>query len=259
MTNKVLETDGLCKKFGDFTAVKDVSFAVERGNIHALVGPNGAGKTTLFNLITRFISPTEGEILFEGVPVSQVAPAEIARRGIIRSFQITSVFSNLTVLDNVRVVLLRKMGWSFSFVKSRKALDKMNDEAMEALDCVRLGEFASEIAGNLPYGRKRALELAVTLAMDPVLMLLDEPTQGMGYEDVQHIAGLIKEVSAGRSVLMVEHNMTMVAQIADRLTVLQRGEIIADGRYEDVSKDPEVISAYLGGGGVAREYEHATQ
>lgn len=259
MSSKVLETSGLCKRFGDFTAVNNVDLSVERGDIHALVGPNGAGKTTLFNLITRFVSPTEGEILFEGAPISRVAPAEIARRGIIRSFQISSVFNSLTVLDNVRVVLLRKFGWSFSFMKSRSALDEMNDEAMEALDSVRLGDFSSEIAGNLPYGRKRALELAVTLAMDPVLMLLDEPTQGMGYEDVQHIAGLIKEVSAGRSVLMVEHNMTMVAQIADRLTVLQRGEIIADGCYGDVSKNPEVISAYLGGGGIAGEQAHALQ
>ncbi|MBL7249454.1 ABC transporter ATP-binding protein [Alloalcanivorax sp. C16-2] len=248
MSAPVLETRGLRKSFKGFTAVDGVDLAVQSGHIHALIGPNGAGKTTLFNLLTRFIEPSAGEIHFNGEPVSNLPAKAVARRGMVRSFQISAVFGGLSVLDNVRLALQRKLGVSFHFWRSARVLDRLNEEALTLLDQVGLATLADEAAGALPYGRKRALELATTLAMDPVLMLLDEPTQGMGYEDVERVTSLIKTVSAGRTVLMVEHNMKVVASIADTLTVLQRGRVIASGDYHQVSRNEEVTRAYLGGG-----------
>ncbi|WOA30167.1 ABC transporter ATP-binding protein [Alloalcanivorax xenomutans] len=248
MSDVVLETRGLSKGFRGFTAVDKVDLSVQRGHIHALIGPNGAGKTTLFNLLTRFLEPSAGEIRFDGVPVTRLTPREVARRGMVRSFQISAIFSGLSVLDNVRLALQRRLGVSLQFWKSIRVLDRLNDQALQVLDQVGLAELAAEPAGALPYGRKRALELATTLAMDPVLMLLDEPTQGMGYEDVERVTALIKKVSAGRTVLMVEHNMKVVATIADTLSVLQRGRLLATGNYQEVSHNKEVTRAYLGGG-----------
>jgi branched-chain amino acid transport system ATP-binding protein len=223
-----------------------VDLAVRRGSIHALIGPNGAGKTTCFNLLTKFIRPSSGHILFNGHDITRDAPAQIARRGIIRSFQISAVFPHLSVLENVRVALQRKMGTSFHFWRPESSLHALNARALELLAAVDLESYGHTATVELSYGRKRALEIATTLAMDPELMLLDEPTQGMGLEDVDRIRQLIKKVSANRTVLMVEHNMSVVSSIADTITVLQRGATLAEGPYAEVSKNPAVIEAYMG-------------
>jgi branched-chain amino acid transport system ATP-binding protein len=246
MAEVVLETSALTKEFKGFTAVSDVNLKVQRGHIHALIGPNGAGKTTCFNLLTKFLTPTSGQILFNGKDITKAKPAQIARQGIIRSFQISAVFPHLTVLENVRIGLQRPLGNSFHFWKSEKKLSVLNDKAMELLSLVDLDDFADTMTVDLPYGRKRALEIATTLGMEPALMLLDEPTQGMGHEDVDRVTQLIKKVSAGRTILMVEHNMNVVAGICDRISVLQRGAVLAEGSYEEVSRNPEVMEAYMG-------------
>jgi branched-chain amino acid transport system ATP-binding protein len=246
MAEVVLETRALTKEFKGFTAVSDVNLKVQRGHIHALIGPNGAGKTTCFNLLTKFLTPTSGQILFNGKDITSAKPAQIARQGIIRSFQISAVFPHLTVLENVRIGLQRPLGNSFHFWKSEKKLSVLNDKAMALLSQVDLESFADTLTVDLPYGRKRALEIATTLGMEPELMLLDEPTQGMGHEDVDRVTQLIKKVSAGRTILMVEHNMNVVAGISDRISVLQRGAVLAEGSYEEVSRNPQVMEAYMG-------------
>ena len=242
----ILEAKGLTKEFKGFVAVNNVDLQVRRGDIHARIGPNGAGKTTFFNLLTKFIPPTRGSITYLGNDITFEKPAQTARRGIVRSFQISAVFPHMTVLENVRAALQRNLGTSFHFWKSEKTLYPLHDRAMQLLREVDLQEFADELTVNLPYGRKRALELATTLALEPELMLLDEPTQGMGHEDVSRVTELIKKVSEGRTILMVEHNMNVVSSIADRITVLQRGAILADGPYSEVSRNPQVIEAYMG-------------
>ncbi|MGE4370921.1 MAG: ABC transporter ATP-binding protein [Burkholderiaceae bacterium] len=246
MSDYILETKNLVKEFRGFVAVSDVNLQVKRGSIHALIGPNGAGKTTCFNLLTKFLTPTSGHIFFNGREITYEKPAQIARRGIIRSFQISAVFPQLTVLENVRIGLQRATGMSFHFWRSDAALNKLNDRARALLAQVDLADFADEITTNLPYGRKRALEIATTLAMEPELMLLDEPTQGMGHEDVDRVTQLIKRVSEGRTILMVEHNMNVVSQIADTITVLARGAVLAEGNYQEVSRNPDVMEAYMG-------------
>ena len=252
----ILETRDLTKEFKGFVAVSKVNLQVRRGSIHALIGPNGAGKTTCFNLLTKFLTPSAGQILFEGHDITAEAPAHIARRGVIRSFQISAVFPHLTVLENVRVALQRKLGSSFEFWRSERSLDSLNGRALELLREVDLAQYAALTAVELSYGRKRALEIATTLAMSPKLMLLDEPTQGMGLEDVDRIRQLIKQVAAARTVLMVEHNMSVVASIADTITVLQRGATLAEGPYEQVSKNPAVIEAYMGSAQTALQGAH---
>jgi branched-chain amino acid transport system ATP-binding protein len=242
----ILETRGLTKEFKGFVAVSDVNLKVRRGAIHALIGPNGAGKTTCFNLLTKFLAPTRGQILFNGEDITRESSAHIARRGVIRSFQISATFPHLTVIDNVRIGLQRELGTSYNFWKSDRTLDALNGRAMELLATVGLDELANYVTVELPYGRKRALEIATTLAMDPELMLLDEPTQGMGHEDVERVTQLIRKVAANRTVLMVEHNMSVVATIADTISVLQRGQLIAEGPYSVVSKNPQVLEAYMG-------------
>jgi branched-chain amino acid transport system ATP-binding protein len=246
MNDIILETHGLTKEFRGFVAVNNVSLRVQRGHIHALIGPNGAGKTTCFNLLTKFLSPTRGRIAFNGIDITGDKPAQIARRGIIRSFQISAVFPHLTVLENVRIGLQRQTGMSFHFWKSEKILDRLNDRARDLLEQVDLGSFADVVTASLPYGRKRALEIATTLAMEPEVMLLDEPTQGMGHEDVDRVTQLIKQVSAGRTILMVEHNMGVVSKIADTITVLARGAVLAEGPYSEVSRNQAVMEAYMG-------------
>jgi branched-chain amino acid transport system ATP-binding protein len=242
----ILETRGLTKEFKGFVAVNQVDLKVQRGHIHALIGPNGAGKTTFFNLLTKFLSTTTGTIVFNGVDITSEKPAQTARRGIVRSFQISAVFPHMTVLENVRAALQRNLGTSFHFWKSEATLLCLHERAHQLLGEVDLQDFADELTVNLPYGRKRALELATTLALEPELMLLDEPTQGMGHEDVDRVTQLIKKVSVGRTILMVEHNMNVISSIADRITVLQRGAIIADGPYAEVARNPLVIEAYMG-------------
>jgi branched-chain amino acid transport system ATP-binding protein len=242
----ILATKGLTKEFKGFVAVKDVSLTIRRGAIHALIGPNGAGKTTCFNLLTHFLTPTRGHIFYNGNDITGARPATIARRGLVRSFQISAVFPNLTVLENVRVALQRKSGHSFDFWRGDAALSDLDGRALELIDAVGLTEFANTHAVLLPYGRKRALEIATTLALDPELLLLDEPTAGMTHEDVERITLLIKKVAANRTVLMVEHNLSVVSKLSDHITVLARGEVLAEGGYEHVSQHPDVMQAYLG-------------
>jgi len=248
MSPYILETEGLTKEFRGFVAVKDVSLRVRDGTIHALIGPNGAGKTTCFNLLTHFLTPTRGRIRFKGRDITGSRPAGIARLGLVRSFQISAVFPHLTVLENVRLALQRARGHSFDFWRSERVLGELNGRALELLDAVGLAELAGAIAVELPYGRKRALEIATTLALDPEMMLLDEPTAGMAHEDVDRISALVKRVAANRTVLMVEHNLKVVENLSDTITVLARGEILAEGDYAAVSKNPDVIQAYMGAG-----------
>ena len=248
MEDIILETRGLTKEFKGFVAVKSVDLKVRRGTIHALIGPNGAGKTTCFNLLTHFIEPTSGSIFYKGNDITGSPPARIARMGLVRSFQISAVFPHLTVLENVRVALQKKRGQSFDFWRSNRVLEQLNGAARELIEAVGLSEFEDSVAVELPYGRKRALEIATTLALDPEMMLLDEPTAGMAHSDVERITALVKRVSANRTVLMVEHNLSVVATLSDRITVLQRGEILAEGDYQSVSKNPQVVEAYLGSG-----------
>jgi branched-chain amino acid transport system ATP-binding protein len=242
----ILQTENLTKEFRGFLAVQDVNINVQRGTIHGLIGPNGAGKTTCFNLLTKFLIPTRGRITYDGRDITRMKPAEVARLGLVRSFQISAVFANLTVLENVRMALQRQRGASFDFWRSEAVLRQYDDRAHELLADVGLTEYADLRAGQLPYGRKRALEIATTLAMDPAMMLLDEPTAGMTHEDVDRIVALVKRVSAGRTVLLVEHNLKVVEGLCDRITVLARGQILAEGDYAAVSRNPEVQAAYLG-------------
>ena len=246
MADYILETHSLTREFKGFMAVSDVNLRVRRGTIHALIGPNGAGKTTVFNLLTRFLTPTGGRIIYNGTDITLEKPAQIARRGIIRSFQISAVFPHLTVLENVRIGLQRQLGTSFHFWKSERTLEPLNDRAMELLQAVELQDFAATLTVELPYGRKRALEIATTLALEPELLLLDEPTQGMGHEDVERVTQLINKAAVNRTVLMVEHNMNVVAGISDTITVLQRGAVLAEGAYAEVSRNPQVMAAYMG-------------
>ncbi|SAK45746.1 ABC transporter-like protein [Caballeronia calidae] len=242
----ILETKGLTRQFNGFTAVNGIDLRVRRGTIHALIGPNGAGKTTCFNLLTKFLTPSSGHIFFDGREITKAAPATIARSGVIRSFQISAVFPHLTPVENVTIALQRPLGVSFRFWKSSAMLTRLRERALELLVEVGLAAYADVKTVELSYGHKRALEIATTLAMDPVLMLLDEPTQGMGHEDVDRVTALIRKVSSGRTILMVEHNMKMVSSIADTITVLQRGEILAEGDYASVSANPQVKDAYMG-------------
>jgi branched-chain amino acid transport system ATP-binding protein len=254
----ILATEDLTKEFAGFTAVRSVALRIERGTIHALIGPNGAGKTTCFNLLTKFLQPTRGRIVYNGHDITSLAPADVARLGLVRSFQISAVFPHLTVLENVRIALQRARGTSFDFWHSKRVLEAYDPRAMALIADVGLAQFAHLTAVELPYGRKRALELATTLALDPEMMLLDEPTAGMGHEDIGRIAALIKSAAANRTVLMVEHNLSVVADLCDRITVLTRGRVLAEGDYDSVSANPEVREAYLGvGQGADQEAAHA--
>jgi branched-chain amino acid transport system ATP-binding protein len=242
----VLETEDLTKEFAGFVAVRSVNLRVARGAIHAMIGPNGAGKTTCFNLLTKFLTPTRGRIVFNGRDITALKPAEVARLGLVRSFQISAVFPHLTVLENVRIALQRRRGGSFDFWRSRRVLHSLNERAMALLADVGLASYGGMAAVELPYGRKRALEIATTIALDPKMLLLDEPMSGMAREDIDRISALIKSIAADRTVLMVEHNLGVVANLCDRITVLSRGEILAEGAYDTVSSDPSVREAYLG-------------
>ncbi len=242
----ILETRDLVKEFAGFVAVNGVSLRVRRGDVHALIGPNGAGKTTVFNLLTRFLPATRGEILFRGEDVTQLRPADVARRGIVRSFQMSAVFPALSALENVRVALQRPLGTSFHFWRAERTLESLDARAVELLTSVGLEADRDTLAVELPYGRKRALELATTLALDPELLLLDEPTQGMGHEDVGRVVALIRGVARGRTVLLVEHNLSVVEDLAARVTVLARGAVLSEGSYAEVSRDPAVLEAYIG-------------
>ena len=244
----ILRTEGLTKEFKGFTAVKSVSLNVRRGTVHALIGPNGAGKTTCFNLITKFLPPTAGKIFYQGRDITGAKPHAVARLGLVRSFQISAVFPHLSVLENVRVALQRVLGTSYHFWRSERSVEALNGRAVELLDAVGVKAYADLPAVELPYGRKRALEIATTLALDPQMLLLDEPMAGMGAEDIARTSALIRRVAKDRTVLMVEHNLSVVADLSDRITVLARGEVLAEGSYAEVSKNPQVIEAYMGTG-----------
>ena len=242
----VLSARGLGKDFAGFTAVNNVDLDVRHARIHALIGPNGAGKTTVFNLLTKFLQPTRGRIELLGTDITSTKPDRIARMGMVRSFQISAVFPHLTVLENVRVALQRPAGLATQFWLPLSSLDRLNGRAEELIEHFGLTRYRDTRAADLSYGRKRVLEIATTLALEPAVLLLDEPMAGMGQEDVQMVAGIIREVAATRAVLMVEHNLSVVANICHQVTVLQRGEIIASGDYATVSQDPRVRTAYMG-------------
>ncbi|MGV0818999.1 ABC transporter ATP-binding protein [Martelella sp. AMO21009] len=244
----IIETRNLCKSFGGILAVNDLNLTVKRNTIHALIGPNGAGKTTVFNLLTKFLTPTSGQILFDDVDITYVSPAALARKGIVRSFQISSTFHSLTVLENVRVALQQRLGNALHFWRSKASLYTLHDHALELIDWVGLSADINTKADSLSYGKKRALEIATTLALEPEMLLLDEPMAGLGQEDIGRIAELIKRISENRTVLMVEHNLSVVEDLCDRITVLARGAILAEGDYATVSKDSAVLEAYIGGG-----------
>jgi len=244
----ILETEDLTKEFSGFMAVNGVSLRVARRTIHALIGPNGAGKTTCFNMLTKFVAPTRGRIIFKGSDITDLEPADVARLGLVRSFQISAVFPHMTVLENVRIALQRLRGGSFDFWRSTAILDAYNERAMEVIADVGLADFADWLAVELPYGRKRALEIATTLALDPEMLLLDEPMAGMAHEDIDRIAQLIRRVAADRTVLMVEHNLSVVADLSDHITVLTRGSVLAEGDYATISHNPDVREAYMGVG-----------
>lgn len=246
MAEAILETSGLTKEFRGFVAVDGVDLRVQPGTIHALIGPNGAGKTTCFNLLTKFLQPTRGTIHYKGRDITRLAAADIARLGLVRSFQISAVFPHLTVLENVRLALQRARGGSFDFWRSEKVLSVYDDRARALLDDVGLTDYINDTAVELPYGRKRALEIATTLALDPEMLLLDEPTAGMTHEDVDRTVALIRRIRANRTILMVEHNLSVVEGLCDTITVLTRGRVLAEGNYATVSKNPDVIAAYLG-------------
>lgn len=247
----ILEAQGLSKRFAGFTAVDSVNLRVREGSIHALIGPNGAGKTTCFNLLTKFLQPSAGRITFRGEDISGESPAAVARRGLVRSFQISAVFAELSVLENVRIALQRGAGLRYAFWRSGASLGRLDARALELLDDMGLAERRDDLAADLPYGSKRALEIAATLAADPVLLLLDEPTQGMGHEDVDRVVQLIRRVAKGRTVLMVEHNMRVVSNLADTITVLRSGSVLAEGDYAAVSSNPTVREAYMGHDGAS--------
>jgi branched-chain amino acid transport system ATP-binding protein len=246
VSDTILATEGLTREFSGFTAVDGVSLQVRRGSIHALIGPNGAGKTTCFNLLTKFLQPTRGSIRFNGRDITRLKPAEVARLGLVRSFQISAVFPHLTALENVRLALQRARGASFDFWRSEQTLRVYDNRARELLYDVGLTGLAGTVAAELSYGRKRALEIATTLALDPEMMLLDEPTAGMTHDDVDRIVELIRRVRNGRTILMVEHNLSVVEGLCDTITVLTRGRVLAEGEYAAVSQNPDVIAAYLG-------------
>ena len=246
MSEYLVETESLSKEFKGFAAVNNVTLKVRTGSIHALIGPNGAGKTTCFNLLTKFLKPTSGTIRYKGQDITDLAPTDVARRGMVRSFQISAVFPGMTALENVKLALQRARGGSFDFWRSRSVLRAYDERARALLDDVGLGDFGETTAAELPYGRKRALEIATTLALEPEMLLLDEPMAGMAHEEIDRISALIRRIGKNRTILMVEHNLNVVADLSDEITVLARGEILAQGSYREIADHPGVRQAYLG-------------
>ncbi|MFI6067672.1 ABC transporter ATP-binding protein [Micromonospora sp. NPDC051227] len=242
----LLSARGLTRDFRGFRAVDDVDLDVASDSVHALVGPNGAGKTTLFNLLTGFLRPSGGRIELAGRDVTGLPPERVARLGVARSFQITSLFPQLSAREHVALALQSPSGLGWRFWRSAKLMGRYTERADELLAMVGLAELAHAPSASLAYGRKRALELAIALALDPKVLLLDEPTAGMGLEDVDRTVELIGRVRQGRTVVMVEHNMSVVGRLADTVTVLQAGKVLVEGPYEQVRADERVITAYLG-------------
>jgi branched-chain amino acid transport system ATP-binding protein len=245
-TRLALSTRGLCKDFRGFRAVDSVDLDVREGTIHALVGPNGAGKTTLFNLLTGFLSVSAGTITLFDQDITGLQPEQVAHRGVARSFQITSLFENLSPREHVELALQGMTHDGLRFWRSDKSLAKHAARADELLAEVGLTALADKPAGALAYGQKRALEMALVSALDPTVLLLDEPTAGMGVEDVDRTIELVRRISQGRTVVFVDHNMHVVGSLADRVTVLQSGAVLAEGTYDEVRTDERVVTAYLG-------------
>jgi branched-chain amino acid transport system ATP-binding protein len=246
VSDTILETRGLTRTFAGFVAVSGVDLRVRAGTIHALIGPNGAGKTTCFNLLTKFLQPSRGAIRFRDRDITGLSAAAVARLGMVRSFQISATFPHLSARENVRLALQRARGGSYDFWRSERTLSALDARARALLDDVGLSSHTETTAALLSYGRKRALEIATTLALDPQMLLLDEPTAGMTHEDVERIVALIRRVRAGRTILMVEHNLSVVQGLCDTITVLTRGSVLAEGDYATVSRNPDVVAAYLG-------------
>lgn len=244
----VLKAKGLTKQFRGFVAVKDVDLNIRERSIHALIGPNGAGKTTCFNLLTKFLQPSKGQIMFRERDITNLEPAEVARLGVIRSFQISAVFSSLTVKENLLIALQRTTSLPHCFWRSSSALDGLAERARLIVKTVNLETYFDRPAGELSYGRKRALEIATTIALDPEVMLLDEPMAGMGVEDVAVVSDVIREAARNKTVVMVEHNLKVVKDLCQRVTVLQRGEVLVEGTYDEISGNELVRSAYMGSG-----------
>jgi branched-chain amino acid transport system ATP-binding protein len=242
----ILKAIGLSTRFRGFVAVSNVNLQVREGSIHALIGPNGAGKTTLFSMLSGFLPPTQGCIEFHGKDITQAGPVAVARLGIVRSFQISATFGHLTVHENIRVALQRRAGLARQFWRSDAVLDRLNARTDELLQSVNLAPYRDTRAVDLSYGRKRMLEIATTLAVEPAVLLLDEPMAGIAHEDIDLVVALIRRIGADRTVLMVEHNLSVVQDLCETITVLQRGEVIAEGSYDEVSSNALVREAYIG-------------
>ena len=248
MAEPILSTRDVVKVYAGFTALDGVSLDVAEGTIHAIIGPNGAGKTTFFNVLSGFAPATRGSVRFAGHEIARFDPASIARMGMLRSFQINSVFPHLTVLDNVKIALQAKTTLSRRVLASPQATAVLDDPARAALDAVGLDAERGRFAVELPYGRKRSLELAIALAQEPRVLLLDEPTAGMGLEDIDATVALVRRIAPGRTIVLVEHNLQVVNHLCDRVTVMQRGKVLVEGTYDEVRADARVVTAYLGGG-----------
>lgn len=242
----VLLAEGLTRRFGGFVAVHDVTLALREGEIHGLIGPNGAGKSTLFNLLTRMLPATAGRIRYRGTDISRMPPAKVARMGLVRSFQISALFGEMTTRQNLRVALMRPSGLGWRAWVSDRTMGRFDDAAADIAAQVGLVDQMDLPASALPYGRKRALELGMALALDPDVLLLDEPLAGVGHEEIDAVCALIRKAAEGRTLLMVEHNLGAVERLCDRVTVLQRGEVIASGGYAEIAAHPQVRTAYLG-------------
>jgi branched-chain amino acid transport system ATP-binding protein len=246
MNTPAIDVHGLRRSYGDKVVLDGSDHTVDAGPGTALRGPHGAGQTTFFNLLSKFIEPTAGRIFYRDQEITGLRPSDSARLGIVRSFQISAVFGHLSALENVRVALQRSLGTYFHFWRSDRSLDGLNTRAEELLDAVGLIDQRNRLAVELPYGGKRALEIATTLALEPELMLLDEPMAGIAHDELDRIVELVRRVAKDRTVLMVEHNLSVVATLSDTITVLARGQVLAEGGYAEVSSNPAVIEAYMG-------------
>jgi branched-chain amino acid transport system ATP-binding protein len=242
----ILEMADLYKNFGDLTAVNGFSLSVGKGKRHAIIGPNGAGKTTLFNLLSGRFKPTRGQILFHGRDITGMSPYRISRLGIARSFQIINVFPQLTVFENVHTVLMSKSHIRYNFLRNLKKWKKVTEETLPLLEQIGLLDKKDVPAGFLSYGEQRALEVGLTIASDPEVILLDEPTAGMSMDETRQAIKLIDKVTKGKTLVIIEHDMEVIFSLADVITVMHYGEIVATGSPEEIRKNPKVKEAYLG-------------
>jgi branched-chain amino acid transport system ATP-binding protein len=242
----LLETKAVTKAFGALIAVYELDLAVEKGMVHSIIGPNGAGKTTLFNMLAGVYPPTSGRILFQGKDITSLKVFERSRAGIGRSYQITSIFPDLTVRENVRLAAQSRGKNNFSFFRKATDLKDVEEKTTAILDRFELTEFQDQSAATIPYGSQRSLEVAIAVATEPLLLLLDEPTSGMSPEDTHKMIGLIKRLPEDYTTVLIEHHMNVVMSISDKITVLHQGKIIAEGSAEFVQKDKDVMRAYLG-------------